>query len=139
MKTLRSYLFPLASTLGLAVLSSHALAAVYVCGDEECSTWDAITEVQLETKSTDGENTTIRQTLSLSASESITNGYNSIANTDLYLKKSLWHIGGIEPFKGKQHVTAYVYKSIDPDTRLKTCHAFSYKNPKGRYHATCDK
>lgn len=138
MKTLKSCLLPLVSTLGLAALSSHSLAAVYVCSDADCNGWAPITEEQFETKSTDGEDTTIRQTLSQSASESITNGYNSVANTDLYLKSNLWHIGGIEPFKGKQHVTAYIYKSTDPNTRLKTCHAFSFKNPKGRYHATCD-
>lgn len=128
----------LAAALGLAAFSSHSMAAVYVCSDDACNQWTAITEQQLETRSTDGENTTIRQTLSQSANESITNGYNNISKTDLYLKKNLWHIGGLDPFKGKQHVTAYIYKSDAPHIRLKTCHAFSFTNPKGRYHATCD-
>lgn len=137
MKTRQSCLLALAAALCLGIVSSNSMAAVYVCSDDACNKWAAITEEQLELKSTDGEDTSIRQTLSESASESITNGYNNLYDTDLYLKKDLWHIGGIDPFKGKEHVTVYIYKSTDPDRRLKTCHAFSFKNPKGRYHATC--
>ncbi|KHS72114.1 hypothetical protein RC77_03230 [Pectobacterium brasiliense] len=138
MKTFKSCLLSLVSILGLSVVSSHSLAAVFVCSNDDCSKWTAITQQQLDTKSTDGEGTTIRQTLSQSSEASVVNGYNSTAKTNLYLKSSLWHIGGGEPIKGKQHVTAYVYKSTDPNTRLKTCHAFSYKKElKGPYYATC--
>lgn len=138
MKIFQSYWLPLVSALGLSMLSSYSHAAVFVCSNDACSNWTAITQAQLNTKSTDGEGTTILQTLSESSEASVVNGYNSTGNTNLYLKNSLWHIGGVEPIKGKQHVTAYVYKSTDLNTRLKTCHAFSYKKDlKGPYFATC--
>ncbi|MCX8960877.1 hypothetical protein EHW64_06735 [Erwinia psidii] len=138
--TLKSCLLSLLPVLGLCAFSGQSLATVYVCSDDNCSSWTPITRTQLDTKSTDGENTTIEQTLSQSAEQSITNGVSNpgVGSTNLYLKKSLWHIGGVEPFKGKQHVTAYIYKATDLHTRLKTCHAFSIKNAGGKkYHATC--
>lgn len=140
-KTLRSCLLSLAAIMGAGAFFSQAQAAVYVCSNDSCSSWKAITQAQRDTKSTDGENTTIQQTLSQSADQSITNGASdpTIGNTNLYLKSSLWHTGGYDPFHGKQHVTVYIYKSTDLNKRLKTCHAFSFTNPGGkRYHATCE-
>ncbi|EOS95810.1 hypothetical protein LU631_06105 [Erwinia tracheiphila] len=137
LKTIKSCLLPV---LGLCAFSSQTLATVYVCTNDSCTTWTAITPTQLAKKSTDGENTTIQQMLSQSTEQSIVNGFSDpgIGNTNLYIKSSLRYVGGVEPFAGKQHVTAYIYKSTDLHTRLKTCHAFSFiKAGATRYFATC--
>lgn len=127
------------TALGSTVLPSYSFANVFVCKDDNCQGWTPITDAQYSIASSDGNTTTIRQALSGASEESVRNGYNNTSNTDLYLKNSMWHPGGITPFEGGEHVTAYVYKSTDPGTLLKTCHIFSVKNPKGAYHATCVK
>ncbi|HMI19596.1 MAG TPA: hypothetical protein VK533_08640 [Sphingomonas sp.] len=115
--------------------SEVAPAAVFVCTNESCSTWAAITATQLALKSNDPSKTAISAALSNSTQDSVTNGYNSAAGTNLYLKSSLWHEGGDDPFKGFDHVTAYVFKN---GAKVKTCHVFSYaKVLKGPYFATC--
>ncbi|OLF54139.1 hypothetical protein [Pseudomonas chlororaphis] len=141
MKTLRTCLLPLISTLGLAALSSHALAEVYLCTADPCDTWNPnpLTAAQRAIKSTDGENTTIEAALKHSLNASITNGYNNTANTNLYLKNTLWHLDPkTDPFKNKEHLTVYIYKSTAPNTRLWSCHAYSFKDKNGKqYYATC--
>lgn len=137
MKTHYACLLTLISMLGLTVLSGHSMAAVFVCRDDNCNAWDKITETQFNMAPSDGQTTTIRQALDGASEDSVKNGFNSVSNTNLYLKKSLWHKGGIESFHGLEHITTYIYKSTDLNTRIKTCHIFSYKTPKGSYHATC--
>ncbi|AZE48662.1 hypothetical protein C4K04_2990 [Pseudomonas chlororaphis] len=142
MKILRACLLPLVSTLGLAAFSSHALADVYLCTADPCTKWELspLSKQKREIKSTDGNNTTIEEALKNSANASITNGYNSIANTVLYLKESLWHLDPkSDPFKGQQHLTVYIYKTTDLNTRLWSCHAYSFKDQNGKkYYATCE-
>lgn len=139
MKISHLRLLTLISTVSFMALFNHSIAAVFVCLDNDCNTWAPITNAQYSTASSDEKNTTLRVALGGTSEPPVINGFNSLYNTDLYIKNSMWHTGGIEPFKGIQHVTAYVYKSTDPSKRLHTCHIFSIKNPSGAYHATCVK
>lgn len=123
---------------GACILPAAAQSAVFVCSNDVCSAWTPITALQLASQSTDGHHTTIQNALANSTQDSVTNGYNSIANTNIYLKRSLWHQGGVTPFQGTDHVTAYVYKTTNLNVRLKTCHVFSISQVLGgpRF-ATC--
>ncbi len=115
---------------------------MYLCTADPCTSWDPkrLTTEQRAIKSTDREKTTIEEALKNSANDSITNGYMNKASTNLYLKNSLWHLDPKgDPFAGEQHLTVYIYKTTDLKNRLWSCHAYSFKDPKGKkYHATCE-
>ncbi|KZK87983.1 hypothetical protein PsW64_01280 [Pseudovibrio sp. W64] len=120
----------LGAFLASTIVVSGAQAAVYI-GDK------LATAEQLASKSSDSDKTTIAETLSNSVQESITNGYNSIGNTDLEITKG-WHKGGNLPFDSTfEHVTVQVYKN---NQYVKTCHAYSFQTKlDGPYQASCVK
>lgn len=123
------------AVIALTGAASPAVAAVYVCDDENCGSWKAITDAQWDAQSTDDDKTSVRSTLSNSSDASINNGYNSISDTDLYIKK-FWHKGGKLPFDGTyQHITVAVWKGSQ---YKKTCHAYSFTTKlNGPYQASC--
>ena len=122
--------------LAFAVLSAPASAGnynnVYVGSEND---YLPISNDQLRLASTDGEKTTVAQTIANSNEASIRNGFNGIGNTELLVTK-FWHLGGSMQFdKTWQHVTIEIYKN---DRYVKTCHAYSFKIAlNGPYQATC--
>ncbi len=137
MKRWNMALLILAPVAGLSLAAASAHAAVFVCaGPEDCVNRAPITQAQYDRKSTDGESTSVRETLSNSANQSIKNGYESIGGTDLAITK-FWHKGGTLPFDDTyEHVTLEVYKN---GAYQKTCHAYSFRTSLvGPYQASCN-
>jgi hypothetical protein len=101
----------------------------------------AISNTQLARTSSDGEKTTVAQTLSQSREASIQNAYNGVGNTELLVTK-FWHKGGSSQLDSTwEHITVEVYKN---DTYVKTCHAYSLQVEIGKgdnrrkvYQSTC--
>jgi hypothetical protein len=117
-----------------------ANAAVFVCTNDTCSTWRAATPNDEVIATTGAPNcpttgVTVKATLSNSDQDSITNGYNNIARTDLYIDRRFWHKGGDFPIDDRQcHLTVKVYKN---NGYVKTCHTYD-SNPTGKYQALCN-
>ncbi len=142
MKKLPACLIPLASALSLSVLSSYALADVYLCTSDPCNTWEPtpLTEDQRNIKSPDINKTTIKATLENSVRTEISSAYKTKdpKGKNLYLKKDLWHKGGSVPFSEDVHVTVYIYDKPTSARPSKSCHAFSYKKQGNKnYFGTC--
>ncbi|KZL24043.1 hypothetical protein [Pseudovibrio sp. Ad37] len=125
--------------LSRMILSAFLISTVALSGSQAAVFVGDLpaTDQQLSAKSSDGEKATIADTLSNSIQESITNGYNSVGNTDLVITKS-WHKGGSLPYDDTfEHVTVEVYKN---DVYVKTCHAYSFQTKlDGPYQASCVK
>ena len=119
----------------LTFIGAECRAAVYVCESEACNKWNPITQVQSSYQATiDAKiKPTVDQALQGSVNDSITNGYHSVANTNLYISK-FWHKGGNLPFDTTyEHLTVQVWKD---DYWVKTCHVYSFQVNE-KYKTSC--
>lgn len=140
MHPLKIQLGAVTSTLCLTAFSTSLFAQVFVCTnsntDPNCNNYAAITATQQALKPRTPDEPTVDQALKDAGHDSVRNGYNSVGNTNLYLKSDLWHLGGDNQMSA-EHLTAYVYKN---DQKVRTCHVFSTYLPTQKvYRTTCDK
>lgn len=104
--------------------------------------YQPISATQLALTSSDGQETTVAETLSNSREVSIQNAYNGVGNTELLVTK-FWHKGGTSTLDSTwEHITVEVWKN---DEHVKTCHAYSSDTEIGKgtnrrrvYLSTCD-
>ncbi|WP_139192647.1 hypothetical protein [Pseudomonas sp. NFIX28] len=130
-------LLKITSVLWLTAFSTNSTADVYVCKDDpetnKCNDYALITQAQRDITPLPEKRPTVDFALKNSSHDSIKNGFESIGNTNLYLKRNLWHKGG-EAENSSVHLTAKVYKNNEYQ---KSCHIFADNLPNGKYRTTC--
>lgn len=119
-------------------IQNSVLASVYVCKNDDCSSFVEITQKQLYITASTDEKPKVETALENSIDEAIRNGYSSKDNWDLGIAK-FWHKGGSLPFDSTyDHLTVKAYKG---PIYKKTCHIYSFTTDlvSQKYQTSCIK